>query len=285
MVGKSVVIEVIVESHIGRFSGAMGTCASTPSAPSALPLSHPPAHHVPNSCTGLAVPSKGSEPESFQPIQCGEHFSNLKHTPDAPASDSTNAALDIVVQHCDQEQISSPSFKTHGRCDAGLMLPLEVNYSCHCSNGHSLSVCSSVPCCHVCGGDASVCMSCVEGCTYGICALCFSSLKAAPDVAPADGAGPCLLGVRPAFLKAFKAKWGHVTRGLSTGQVCKQLVQPLTCRSRGSICEDLMRAESCDVGQATLVLSHSWSNLFDDTVDAILEVLEEERSDVLVSCK
>jgi hypothetical protein len=46
-----------------------------------------------------------------------------------------------------------------------------------------------------------------------------------------------------------------------------------------------MRAESCEVGQATLVLSHSWSNLFDDTVDAVLEVLEEERSDVLVSCE
>ena len=229
----------------------MGTCASTPSAPSALPLSHPPVHHVP--CTGLAVPSKGSKPESFQPIQCGEHLNNLKPTPNAPAADSANAALD--------------------------------DYSCHCSNGHSLSVCSSAPCCHVCGGDASVCMSCVEGCTYGICALCYSSLKAAPDVAPADGAGLCLLGVRPAFLKAFKAKWGHVTHGVSTGQVCKQLVKPLTCRSRGSICEDLMRAESCDVGQATLVLSHSWSNLFDDTVDAVLEVLEEERSDVLVSCE
>lgn len=269
-------MRVIFGLRIGRLAGAMGTCASVPSSSSYLPQEHMPSHHVPSKpSSSMAVLSNGSHPEPFDLMQCGNPSS-------AFAADCSIVAPDAAVQGCDTDRITTPCFETHWRCDEGLMWPLEVNYSCQCSKGHTLSICSSVPCCQVCGGDGSVCMSCVECMTYGICALCLSSLKAAPPVTPTDGVVSCFLGVRPAFLKAFKVKWGHITRGSSTAQVCNLLVKSLTCRSRGSICEDLMQAQSCDVGQATLVLSHSWSNLFDDTVDAVLEVLEEERSDLLV---
>ena len=143
-----------------------------------------------------------------------------------------------------------------------------------CPKGHYLSSCSSLPCCHVCGGDASVCMTCTQGCIHGICQLCMNALKVPPTSAVTDGVEPCSLGVSPAFLKAFKAKWSHVTRGWTTGQVCHQLVKPLTCRSRASMCEDLMRMGGGEVGPATLVLSHCWENLFEDTVDAALEAVE-----------
>jgi hypothetical protein len=193
------------------------------------------------------------------------------------------AVPDIALQDRDPVQSASPNFETHWRCDKGLMWPQNVDYSCNCPKSHRLSVCSSLSCCHVCGGDASVCMSCAEGCTYGICSLCVSSLQNARDAHLSDGSEDRFLGVRPAFLKEFKAKWAHVTRGLSSGQVCNELIKSLTCRSRCSMCEDLRRAGSADVGQATLVLSHSWGNLFDDTLDSALEVAEEESSDNLVS--
>jgi hypothetical protein len=81
--------------------------------------------------------------------------------------------------------------------------------------------------------------------------------------------------VSPAFLKEFQAKWGCVSCGWSTGQVCHLLVKALTSRSRGSVCEDLMRSGSAHVGQPTLVLSHSWGNLFKDTVDAALQAADD----------
>jgi hypothetical protein len=85
------------------------------------------------------------------------------------------------------------------------------------------------------------------------------------------------LGVSPAFLKEFKAKWSGVTGGWSTAQVCHQLVKPLTSRSRRSVCEDLMSASAggAHVGLPTLVLSHCWGNLFQDTVDAALQAADD----------
>jgi hypothetical protein len=254
----------------------MGTCASNLSAPSALPLlsiQHQPGHpSLSNSSLLLADPSTDSETRS-QILQ-------LEHSADDTTAFAV-AVSDASFQDNDPKQI--PNVETHWRCDNGLMWPQNVNYSRQCPKGHSLSVVCSLSCCHVCGGDASVCMSCAEGCTYGICALCMSSLNLASELDPANSSETCFLGVRSSFLKEFKTKWGHVTRGLTSGQVCKELVKPLTCLSRNSICEDLKRAGSVDVGQATLVLSHSWCNLFDDTLDAALEVVEEDSSGVLVS--
>lgn len=58
-------------------------------------------------------------------------------------------------------------------------------------------------------------------------------------------------------------------------QVCHQLLKPLTSRSKRSLCEDLIAAGSAGVGRASVVLSHSWSSLFDDSVDAAIEAVED----------
>jgi hypothetical protein len=58
-------------------------------------------------------------------------------------------------------------------------------------------------------------------------------------------------------------------------QVCHQLLKPLTSRSKRSLCEDLIAAGSTGVGRASVVLSHSWSSLFDDSVDAAIEAVED----------
>jgi hypothetical protein len=183
----------------------------------------------------------------------------------------------LQLQHGAAQPISlpsSPSLDTHWHCSQGLMWPQDVMYMSQCPKGHSLSSCSSLPCCHVCGGDGSVCMTCAQGCLYGICQLCMTALKIPLTCAVSDSVESCPLGVTPAFLKAFKAKWSHVTRGWTTGQVCHQLVKSLTCRSTASVCEDLMRQGGGEVGRATVVLSHCWENLFEDTVDAAVEAAE-----------
>jgi hypothetical protein len=258
----------------------MGACASTPSASSThlsslrnSAQSGEEASSNASSC--LTVPST-SESENHNQNQHREHIV-------AYSSDLAVDVPDASSQDRNVVEFASPTFETHWRCDKGLMWPQNVNYCSNCPKGHSLSICSSLLYCHVCGGDASVCMSCAEGCTYGICAVCLSSLKETHDVEPVDDTENHFLGVRSTFLRAFKTKWGHVTRGLSSRQVCHELVKSLTCRSKGSICEDLKRSGSVDVGQATLVLSHSWCNSFDDTLDAALEVVEEDGSGQLVS--
>ena len=82
------------------------------------------------------------------------------------------------------------------------------------------------------------------------------------------------LGVSPAFLRAMKAQWGETYKGWTTEQTCQQLLKSLTCRSRGSVCSDLQAQGSSDVGQANVFLSHTWSSLFSDTVDAVLALVE-----------
>ena len=80
------------------------------------------------------------------------------------------------------------------------------------------------------------------------------------------------------FLQAFKSKWQHLIRGWTTEQVCQQLVKTLTSRSGGSMCDDLHAAGSGDVGEANLFLSHTWGDVFIDTVDAALGVVEQAAS-------
>ena len=76
------------------------------------------------------------------------------------------------------------------------------------------------------------------------------------------------------FLEAFKRKWQHVIRGWTTEQVCQQLVKTLTSRSGCSMCDDVQAAGSGDVGEANLFLSHTWGDVFLDTVDAALGAAE-----------
>jgi hypothetical protein len=252
----------------------MGTCASTSAAPAASHDHSSEKAHAPPTNQQILCPT-----EIIQPAP--------NEYPNAPAAECSLATSEASAP-TEGGSVAPPisplciSSATHWCCDQGVMWPKIVDFGSQCPKGHSLSVCCTLPLCHVCAGDADVCMTCKEGCLYGVCSSCLPALRetnttialsndARVDVNELDS----LLGVSPAFLKSFKSKWSHVTRGWTTGQVCHLLVKSLTCRSRGSICEDMQRAGSADVGLATLYLSHCWKNVFDDTVEAALEAAEE----------
>ena len=159
-------------------------------------------------------------------------------------------------------------------CERGLVWPKAVDYSMHCPKRHTLIPCSSLPLCHVCGDDACSGggMTCHQGCRYSVCTACLTTLQQprAPAAARPGGGSIPMLGVSPLFLEEFKRKWQHVIRGWTTEQVCQQLVKTLTSRSGCSMCDDVQAAGSGDVGEANLFLSHTWGDVFLDTVDAAL---------------
>jgi hypothetical protein len=169
------------------------------------------------------------------------------------------------------------NFATEWLCERGLVWPKAVDYMTQCPKGHTLTACACVPRCHVCGDDAAGGggMSCTQGCSYGVCAACLTTLKQQRAAAAGGGGGGFpSLGVSAEFLQAFKVKWGQTVGGWSTEQVCQQLIKTVTCRSRGSVCDDLVAAGSSHVGEATIFLSHTWGNLFLDTVDAALGAVQ-----------
>ena len=169
------------------------------------------------------------------------------------------------------------NFATQWVCERGLVWPKAVDYMTQCPKGHTLTACACLPRCHVCGDDAQDDggMSCTQGCTSGVCATCLTTLKQRPAPAAGGGGGDFpSLGVSAEFLQAFQTKWGQRIRGWSTEQVCQQLIKTLTCRSRGSVCDDLAAAGSAQVGEANIFLSHTWGNLFLDTVDAALGAVQ-----------
>ena len=49
------------------------------------------------------------------------------------------------------------------------------------------------------------------------------------------------------------------------------------------MCEDLKSRCGTEVGSATLVLSHCWGNLFGDSVEAVLEAVEDGGVDMQAS--
>jgi hypothetical protein len=200
---------------------SMGACASVPAASAPSAAGRPPPeqrlelqHAVPNSAERVAINSK----ETFvakEPSYC---------TPNMPAAEmsAAPAAASQDDDHSQQPNRPPPpnsepaaSAARYWRCDKGLLWPEKVDYCSQCPKGHALSACSSMPFCHVCGASTSVCMSCAEGCRYGVCSVC---LAAAPLIAPSDSL-ELSWGVSPAFLKEFKTKWADVTRGCTTGQV------------------------------------------------------------------
>ena len=171
------------------------------------------------------------------------------------------------------------NFATEWVCERGLIWPKAVDYQLHCPKRHTLTACALLLLCHVCGDDA--CSgggkTCAAGCTYSVCAACLMLLQRprAPAAAHAGRGGFPSLGVTPAFLQAFQSKWRHVIRGWTTEQVCQQLIKALTSRSGGSMCDVLMAAGSGLVGEANLFLSHTWGDVFLDTVDAALGAAEQ----------
>ena len=83
------------------------------------------------------------------------------------------------------------------------------------------------------------------------------------------------------YLRWLKSTLGPWLGRLTVEQVCQTVIKPRTSRSRGSLASELMaQADTMDnVGEATWFISHTWSNAFVDTLDAVL-LFFEGRDDI-----
>jgi tetratricopeptide (TPR) repeat protein len=187
--------------------------------------------------------------------------------------------------HFDETHIASaapsPNFNrsTQWLCEQGTVRPKYVDYSSYCPKGSKLFSSQQLnQGCFLCGRSSPVSgYKCSECCSYGVCATCVQKLSHShcPSTPNQDFPNH---GVKISFLKAFKNRWGSVYAGWSTSQVVKMIVKPLTCLSKQSVCDDLIAAESSEVGIATVFVSHVWAQSFSDTLDAFLDVAESWES-------
>ena len=85
-----------------------------------------------------------------------------------------------------------------------------------------------------------------------------------------------LQGVGLPYLSWLQSTLGASLGRMTTSQFCQMYVRPFTWRSRGSVTERLMaRGDTAQhVGEATWFISHTWSNAFADTLDAVLLFFE-----------
>jgi tetratricopeptide (TPR) repeat protein len=88
-----------------------------------------------------------------------------------------------------------------------------------------------------------------------------------------------LEGVTARGLRAFVEGHGGRggLRGLTTTDVCEQVVKPCTLCQQEAFCAQLQRQGSEEVGKATVFVSHAWRYQFLDVVDALVE-WEEQRA-------
>ena len=99
------------------------------------------------------------------------------------------------------------------------------------------------------------------------CCGCASSARINSDVQ----------GVSLQYLQWLKSKFGGTwRRDLTTSQFEKMYLRPRTSRLRCSVVDTLAAdaATSHYVGPATWFISHTWSNAFADTLDAVLLFFE-----------
>jgi hypothetical protein len=85
-----------------------------------------------------------------------------------------------------------------------------------------------------------------------------------------------LQGVSVLYLSWLRSTVGGSLGRMSTSQFCQLCVRPFTWCSRGSVTERLLaRGDAAQhVGEATWFVSHTWSNAFADTLDAVLLFFE-----------
>jgi hypothetical protein len=85
-----------------------------------------------------------------------------------------------------------------------------------------------------------------------------------------------LQGVGLPYLSWLRSTLGASLGRMTTSQFCQMYVRPFTWRNRGSVTEQLMaKGETAQhVGDATWFISHTWSNAFADTLDAVLLFFE-----------
>ena len=84
------------------------------------------------------------------------------------------------------------------------------------------------------------------------------------------------------YLSWLRSTFGASLGRMTTSQFCQMYVRPFTWRSRGSVTQRLMaRGDTAQhVGEATWFISHTWSNAFADTLDAVLLFFEGLAYDV-----
>jgi hypothetical protein len=214
---------------------------------------------------------------------------------------SNDASSEVSAQH------AMVDYATQWVCDRGHVWRKIIDYITECPKGHlmSASLHKSFQC-RVCGHCESICDSGVHGvdastskqaasiqevdapgevssctsmacedCAYSVCLKCIDTLRKSHSAPPFSHSDFPSLGVSAAFLKSFKMIWKTVIGRQTTEQICQQVIKPLSSRSQGSICDDLQFNGSMQVGVANIFLSHTWSDPFEDTIDAILGVLED----------
>jgi hypothetical protein len=85
-----------------------------------------------------------------------------------------------------------------------------------------------------------------------------------------------LQGVGLPYLSWLRSTLGASLGRMTTSQFCQMYVRPFTWHNRGSVTEQLIaRGDTAQhVGDATWFISHTWSNAFADTLDAVLLFFE-----------
>ncbi len=85
-----------------------------------------------------------------------------------------------------------------------------------------------------------------------------------------------LQGISVSYLSWLRSTVGSLLGRMTTSQFCQLYVRPLTWCSRGSVMDRLVaRGDAAQhVGEATWFVSHTWSNAFADTLDAVLLFFE-----------
>ena len=83
-------------------------------------------------------------------------------------------------------------------------------------------------------------------------------------------------GVSVLYLSWLRSTVGCSLGRMSTSVFCQLYVRPFTWCSRGSVTDRLMERDDAaqHVGEATWFVSHTWSNAFADTLDAVLLFFE-----------
>jgi hypothetical protein len=83
---------------------------------------------------------------------------------------------------------------------------------------------------------------------------------------------PGIQGISLQYLEWLQLEFGPTLGRMTTSQFEKMYLRPRTSRRRCSVAEELYSSATSaqNVGPATWFISHTWSNPFEDTLEAIL---------------
>jgi len=85
-----------------------------------------------------------------------------------------------------------------------------------------------------------------------------------------------LQGVSLSYLLWIQSTFGSSLGRLTTSQFCQMYIRPRTSQNHGSVTDELILHDRFAeyVGEATWFISHTWSSVFADTLDAIILFLQ-----------